>query len=85
MRTIEIQDGISVDVSKIEAIYKKDDKSCLVYVGTRTYECTYPYETFIDMLNSEKIVTKGLSSEEQINRTMQKLEGVLEQQGHFAG
>ena len=78
MRTIEIQDGISIDISKIEAIYKKDDSTCTVYVGTRAYECTYPYEVFIQMLNSEKIISKGFTSEEQINRTMQKLEGVLE-------
>ena len=78
MRVVEIQDGISIDVGKIEAIYKKDEKSCTVYVGTRAYECTYPYEVFIEMLNSEKIISKSLSSDEQVTRTMQKLEGVLE-------
>ena len=77
MHTIEIQDGISIDVSKIEAIYKKDDNSCTVYVGTRAYECTYPYETFIQMLNSEKIISKGLTKDEQVAKTMEKLDAVL--------
>ncbi len=85
MHTIQIQDGISIDADKIEAIYKKDEKSCTVYVGTRAYECTYPYEVFIQMLNSEKIISKGLTAEEQTARTMQKLEGVLEKAQHFAG
>ncbi len=85
LRTIKIQDGISIDADKIEAIYKKDDNSCTVYIGTRAYECTYPYETFIEMLNSERVISKGLTKDEQITETMNKLEGVLNKVGHFAG
>ncbi len=85
MRFIQIQDGISIDAEKIEAVYKKDDSSCTIYVGTRAYECTYPYETFIEMLNSERIISKGLTKDEQMNETMNKLEGVLSKVGHFAG
>ena len=85
MRTVQIQEGISIVADKIEAIYKKDDNSCTIFVGTRAYECTYPYDTFIQMLNSERLISKGLTKEEQMTETMIKLDGVLGKMGHFAG
>ena len=85
MRIIQIQDGISINVEKIEAVEAKDANTCKVYVGTRAYEATYPYEVFMQMLNSEKLISKGISKDEQVMKTMEKLEGVLEKAGHFAG
>jgi len=85
LRIITIQDGISINVEKIEAIEAKDANSCKVYVGTRTYEVTYPYEVFMAMLNSEKLISKGLTKDEQVTKTMEKLDKVLEKSQHFAG
>ena len=85
MRLVQIQSGISINVDLIEAVEEKDATTCKVYVGTRVYEATYPYSTFMQMLNSEKIISKGLTQSEQVTRTMNKLEGVLEKATHFAG
>ena len=70
---IQIQDGISVNADLIEAVYKKDDNSCEVYVGTRKYEATYPYDTFMSMLNAEKAITQGTTPEEKAAATKNKL------------
>lgn len=85
MRIIELQSGISVNVEFIEAVEEKDSNSCKVYVGTRTYEATYPYKLFIQMLNSEKLISKDLTQEEKMDKTMSELKGVLGKVGHFAG
>lgn len=85
MRMITIQDGISINVDKIEAIEEKDANSCKVYVGTRVYEVTYPYEVFMQMLNSEKLISKGLTQEDRMTKTIDKLEGVLNKNQYFAG
>ena len=85
MRTIQIQDGISVNVECIEAVEKKDDKSCKVYVGTRAYEATYPYETFMQILNSERLISKEIPQDLRIQKTMENLNSVLEKAQHFAG
>ena len=73
MAFIQIQDGISVNADLIEAVYKKDDNSCEVYVGTRKYEATYPYETFLSMLNAEKAITQGTTAEQREAATQNKL------------
>ena len=85
MRIITIQDGISINVDKIEAVEAKDANTCKVYVGTRVYEVSYPYDVFMQMLNSEKLISKGLSQEDRVEQTMTKLQGVLEKAQHFAG
>lgn len=82
---IQIQDGISINVDKIEAVEAKDATTCVVYVGTRKYEATYPYEVFMQLLNNEKIISRGLTKEERVAKTMEKLEGVLDKAQHWAG
>ncbi len=85
MRLITIQDGISINVDMIEAVEEKDSTTCKVRVGTRTYEVIYPYQVFMQMLSAERLVSKGLTKDEQTARTMQKLEGILEKAQYFAG
>ena len=85
MRLITIQDGIAINVDKIEAVEAKDATTCKVRVGNRVYEVTYPYDVFIQILNSEKLISKGLTKDEQVTRTMEKLDAVLEKAQHFAG
>jgi len=85
LRIIQIQDGISINVEKIEAVEAKDASTCKVYVGTRVYEATYPYEVFMQLLNSEKLISKGLTKDEQVAKTMDKIDAVLEKAQYFSG
>ena len=85
MRYIEIQDGISLDIDKIEGIKKVNDMQCEVYVHHRKYLANFPYETFLGMLKEGEIVDRKSSEEEKINSVMDKLNKVLPSMGHFAG
>jgi hypothetical protein len=84
MKYIEIQEGICVNVAKIEGIEEVDKFSCKVYIGTRVYLSTFPYATLLEMLKQENIVDKA-SKEGQSERTMKKLDAVLSNSGYFAG
>ena len=82
---IEIQDGISINVNSIDAIEDSENNTCKVYVGTRIYQATYPYSTFMSLIKSEIVVDKATPREEQFDKTMKKLDGVLKNTGYFAG
>ena len=84
MKIIEIQDGICINVDKIDGIKEVSPMSCEVYVGTRTYISTYPYQTLLKLLNSD-VIDNGTSKEEAMEKTMKKLDGVLGTMGNFAG
>lgn len=85
MRLIEIQDGISINVDKIDGIMEDGENTCKVFVGSNTYQATFPYSTLLSMLKNEDVIDKKLSREEQSTRTMEKLDKVLEKAQHFAG
>lgn len=85
MRIIEIQEGICINSDKIEGIEKVTETTCKVYVGTRAYLATYPYETLMAMLKNEEVVDKGVGKDEQIKKTMLKLDKVLDTAQFFAG
>ena len=82
---IEIQEGICVNIDEIEAIEEADEFSCKVYVGTRTYLSTFPYETLMKLLKKDDVVDKAMPQTEQTARTMKKLDAVLGNVGYFAG
>ena len=85
MRLIEIQDGISINVDKIDGIEEDSPTTCKVYVGSHTYQAMFPYSTLLSMLKTEDVIDKKLSREESSARTMEKLDKVLEKAQHFAG
>jgi hypothetical protein len=84
LRLIEIQEGISINVDHIDGI-KDTDGKCEVYVGNHTYLCTLPYNTLLQMLKMEDVVNKGLSKDEEMIRTMQKVNVALDKTQHWAG
>ena len=85
MRYIEIQDGVNLKVSEIEGIKKLENGNCEIYTHHRKYLSTYPYKTILSMLKEGEIVDRGLSDDEKIKSTMEKLSKVLNQAQHFAG
>jgi hypothetical protein len=84
LRLIEIQSGISINVDHIDGIKDTGD-TCEVYVGNHTYLCTLPYNTLLQMLNAKDVVDRGLSKDEEMARTMEKVEKVLEKSQHWVG
>ena len=82
---IEIQEGICLSVDLIEGIEEVDDLTCKVYVGTRTYLSTFPYQTLVKLLKKDDVVDKAMPQAELTTRTMKKLDAVLSNAGHFAG
>jgi len=84
LRLIEIQEGISINVDHIDGI-KDAGATCEVYVGTRTYLSTFPYTTLLQMLKMESVIDKGLSKDEEMIRTMQKVNVALDKTQHWAG
>ena len=73
MRIIQIQDGISVNIDMIEAVEAKDDNTCKVYIGSRSFKVTYPYATFISMLNAKEEISKEKTPQERADATQEKL------------
>lgn len=84
MKIIQIQDGISINADHIDGI-KEVDGGCEVYVGSRVYISTYPYETLIQLLKSESMVDNGYTKNETIAKTMEKVDKVLNKSQYFAG
>lgn len=85
MRYIEIQDGISLNISCIEGIEKIDENKCKIYTNYHTYLATFPYDTLLGMIKQDEIIDKKKSSEEIMKSTMQKVEQVLGKSQHWAG
>ena len=85
MEYFEIQDGICVNVEKIDAIEEVDDTACKVYVGKRVYLSTYSYKSLLEMLKNNLVIDKVLSKDGLTERTMKKLDAVLDKAGYFAG
>ena len=51
MRLLEIRDGLSISVNKIEAIEFLDGFSCKIYMETGTsYESLLPYQSIVHIL-----------------------------------
>jgi len=74
LRYIEIQDGQSIAIDKIEAIKRIDDFRSNIYTHYNIYEANFPYTVLIEILESE--------GENPINK---KLDAFLSEAGHFAG
>ena len=79
MRYIEIQEGITVNTEKIQAIERINESSCHVYIGSQTYLSTLPYSLLVSMVKAEK--DNGYRLEEVAD----KLDGVLDNSQFFAG
>lgn len=82
MRLLEVQDGISIDVDKIESIEKINDTSCKIRMATGTYVATFSYETILQLLNAGNVIGKEKAD---FSKVMKKLDGVLGTMGNFAG
>ena len=77
MRLTEIQDGISVNTDKIEGIERMDETSCKIYMESQTYLANISYENLLQLLRNEAVINKPSTKEEQMNKTMEKLEKYL--------
>ena len=84
MRILQIQDGISVNVEEIEGIEKIDNETCKVYVGTRTYISTYPYETLLQILRNDELVDKKSSKEDKLSQLNEKVGKLLDNSQFWA-
>jgi hypothetical protein len=85
MRIIEIQEGICINADHIDGIKEKNDGTCEVYCGQKTYISTYPYQTLMDMLKMEDMVDKGTSKDDAMLDTMKKVEQALNKTQYFSG
>ena len=73
MNFIEIKEGMSISVDKIEAVESISQLRCKIHVtGGTGYEVNMPYRSLLKMLGSD-------------NKLMKKLDGVLSTAGFFAG
>lgn len=80
---IEIQDGISLNLSCIEGIEKIDDIKCKVYTHHRAYVAMFPYVTLLGMLQQDNVISKNQAVD--MKSTMIKLDKVLNSSQHFVG
>lgn len=77
MRLLEIQDGISINTDKIGGIERKTSDTCNIYVGGETYLAQISYENLKQILQNEAVISKSSSKEEQMAKTMEKLDKYL--------
>jgi predicted P-loop ATPase len=85
LKILSIQDGICVNVDEIEGIEKVDDKSCKVYVGTRTYISTYPYETLMSILKNDELVDRNTSKVDKLSQLNDKVGKLLDNSQMWVG
>lgn len=79
MKFLEIKEGFSVNIDKIEAIERKDDFSSVIHTHFNSHTANFPYITLLRILEGE--VEKPVENE----RVIKKLEGVLNHAQHWAG
>lgn len=85
MKFLEVQEGISINVNKIEGIKKKTEDTCEVYIGNKAYLATISYENLLGLIKIEDMVDNGLSKSQSMENTMKKLDKVLGNTQHFSG
>ena len=85
MKILSIQDGISINVDKIEGIDKIDDKICRVYVGSRTYISTYPYETLLQILKNDELVKDMFNNSDKFSQLNNKVGKLLDNSQVWSG
>ena len=87
MKMLELSDGIFINVSDIEAIRKPDEseKKTIIFTHHRKYRSQMPFETIMAILENEELTDRHISPDAKIEETMQKLDSVLKNVGHFAG
>lgn len=87
MRLVEIQEGVLLDVDKIEGVKAPDDKNAqtIIYTHHRKYVTTYPYETLVGLLREGEMVDRDLNDGAKVKEVLDKLDKVLPGMGHFAG
>ena len=74
MRLLEIKDGLSVDISKIEAIAKMDDFTTLISTTNSSYEANFPYGVLREILESmeeEEIPQEALKNLDVLAKSAQ--------------
>lgn len=52
MRYLEIRQGLTIKMSEVEAIEKKDEITTSIYTKNRSYETNIPYEALKDIIQS---------------------------------
>ena len=77
MKLIEIKDGISINIDKIESVHKTDNQlGCVVKAGFEVYEAELPYDVLITMLSEDK---------DKKEEMLERMYRVMQTQGSFAG
>ncbi len=76
MRFIEIKEGFSIAIDKIEAIERTGEFTSKVHTHFNAHEANFPYITLLRLLEEP---------EPRKEKVMNKLEAVLDQSQHFAG
>ena len=85
MALIEIQEGLILETSNIEGLEKIDGNNTKIYTHHRKYLAKMPIETVTAILKGGEMETRNMSSEDSVKNTMEKLDKVLNNVGHFAG
>jgi hypothetical protein len=70
MKFIKVRDGFSVRASEIEAIGRIDDLTCEIYTCANVYQCNYPCETILYLMERS----------DSESRTNQLLEAIAKNQ-----
>jgi len=86
-RFIEVQDGVFVRTDAITSIRKPDALESKIWVFThhRKWSSDIPFDTLIAMLKNDESEDRQISGDDRVKSTMDKLEKVLGNVGHYAG
>ena len=79
MRYIEVKDGFSIAIDKIEALERIDEFRTNIMTATNSYEANFPYTTLMAILESEG------SEKIEEPKTNELLQQYLKDAGTFAG
>lgn len=82
MRFIEIKDGFSIAIDKIETIEAIDDLTSRVHTSSSSYVANFPYLILLQILEREIEEQKGLNLSEETTKNM---DAYFKQAGVFAG
>lgn len=81
MRFIEIKENFSISIDSIEAVERDTDLTSKIHTRFSTFIANFPYLILLRIIERETEETK----ETKETKVMQKLSGVLDSVGHFAG
>jgi hypothetical protein len=63
---IEISDGMSINVKKIEAVEYITDLSCQIYTENRTFKVQVPKQVIIGLIESRMVGENTMSNVEKL-------------------